>query len=63
MKYIATFVRNQKVKYFVEVNGEVDMASASQKAYEIFNDVELDSLNHHYVDCSDYMLEIKREDV
>jgi hypothetical protein len=65
MKYKATFIRTEKVQYFVEVE-DVDMVSASQKAYDIFNNtnqISLDSLEHHYLDCSDYMLEIKREDV
>lgn len=62
MKYKATFIRTEKVQYFVEVE-DVDMVSASQKAYDIFNNADLDLLEHYYLDCSDYMLEIKREDV
>jgi len=62
MKYKAQFVRMEKVLYVVEVE-DVDMTSASRKAYEIFNDADLDSLEHYYLDTSDYMDSIKREDV
>lgn len=65
MKYRATFVRTESYQYYVDVDAD-DEVTAKEKAYEIYNDCDLDQLEHYCLEGNDRMTGIdcmEQEDV
>lgn len=58
--YKAEFVRTETYQYIVKVNANSE-EEAKEKAYEIYNDADLDRLEHYCLDGNDYLEFITEE--